>query len=71
MSTRIGSIRGTIHRIQITLLANEGESLDVDSTFFVPEKWRGNIIGYMGCLQRIRFAVDPSKNTFHFGKWSQ
>ena len=68
LSTRKGLFWGTIHRINLTLVANEGESLEVESTFFVPELWKGNYIGFMGCLQRLRFAIDPSKNFFHFGK---
>lgn len=69
LSTRQGLIWGTVHRITLTLVANQGQSLEVDSTFFVPELWKGNYIGFMGCLQRLRFAVDPGNNLFHFGKY--
>ncbi|MDH4187342.1 MAG: hypothetical protein OEV08_10110 [Nitrospira sp.] len=72
LSTRFGPIIGTLHRIDLTLLANSGQSLVVSSTCLVPQalpsEWKGNFIGYVGCLQRFRFAVDPSNNTFHFGK---
>lgn len=69
LSTRIGRKLGTIHRIPVTILANEGSSLYIDSTFFVPESWSGNFLGFMGCLQRFRFAIDPGNNIFHFGKY--
>ncbi len=73
LSTRLGQIRGTPHNITLTVLANEGDSLAIESTFLVPETmphaWKGNFIGYAGCLQRFCFAVDPSKNFFHFGKY--
>jgi hypothetical protein len=74
VSTRLGPIKGSIDRVDITVLANVGESIIVDCTVLVPDTlpstWRGNFIGYVGCLQRFRFAVDPSKNHFHFGKHS-
>lgn len=70
LSTRFGPIRGSIHRVPLTLVANEGETLELDSTVFLPQSWKGNFIGFMGCLQRIRFAVDPNSNTFHFGKYA-
>lgn len=32
-----------------------------------PEWRRGNFLGYEGFLNRIRFAIDPSDNSFYFG----
>ncbi len=68
LSTRRGSLEGTLHRIDIRIIAQEGQSLNVESTVFVTSDWRyGNFLGYPGFLQRLRFAVDPSRNFFHFG----
>jgi hypothetical protein len=59
--------------IPITLEANDGESLIVSSTVFVPDlelgqEWQlPNFLGLSGFLERIRFAVDPSTNLFYFG----
>ena len=55
-------------RTVTTLVADDGDSVDVDSTVFVSPEWRaGNFIGYAGLLERIRFAVDPGTNAFLFG----
>jgi len=52
----------------LTLLADEGESFELDTTLFASREWSlGNFIGYAGFLERIRFAVDPSTNDFYFG----
>jgi len=69
LSTRIGRLRGDLYRLPLTLLADEGENLEVEATVFLSPDWRGpNFIGYEGLLQRIRFAVDPETNLFYFGQ---
>jgi hypothetical protein len=69
LSTRLGVFQGTLYRGQVTLPADEGESLDLDATVFVCPDWPGpNFLGYQGLLQRVRFAVDPESNTFYFGR---
>jgi hypothetical protein len=69
LSTRFGRVHGTLFRGLITLLANEGRPLDVDSTIFISPDWTGpNFLGYQGLLQRIRFAIDPETNLFYFGQ---
>lgn len=66
-------IRGWLHRLDLTLRAEEGYELIIDATAFVPsveeEQWPGlpNIIGLEGCLERVRFAFDTSDETFYFG----
>lgn len=68
ISTRIGTIQGKLVRATTTLVADDGDSVDVDSTVFVSPDWpAGNFIGYAGLLERIRFAVDPGTNAFLFG----
>ena len=69
LSSRLGHYTGDLCRASITLLADEGDSLTVEATVFVCPDWSGpNLIGYNGLLERIRFAVDPSLNTFYFGR---
>lgn len=68
MSTRIGRIEGNLVRTAATLVAEDGDSVDVDSTVFVSHEWRQpTVIGYSGLLERIRFAIDPGTKSFVFG----
>lgn len=68
LATRHGLLRGTLVRRRIWLLAEEGDSLEVDATFWVAREWRyGHFLGYTGFLQRIRFALDPQSNQLFFG----
>jgi hypothetical protein len=74
MSTRLGKISGSLHRLNITLLAerNSGNDLTIESSVFVSEEWDGPIVlGYRGFLERIRFALDPGaisgEQIFYFG----
>jgi hypothetical protein len=72
ISTRSGVFRGKLIRTPLTLLADEGESFELDTTLFASHEWSlGNFIGYAGFLERIRFAVDPSTNDFYFGGLSE
>ena len=68
ISSRLGAVQGKLVRAKTTLVADDGDSLDVDSTVFVSREWpAGNFIGYTGFLERIRFAIDPRDNAFIFG----
>lgn len=71
LSTRLGKIKGHLVRIPLTLLADQGESLTLDATVFRPlaGEWPEDqfFLGYTCCLDRIRMAIDPSVNQFHFG----
>jgi hypothetical protein len=66
-------IQGKLHRLDLTLRAEEGDALTIDATAFVPSatetKWPGlpAIVGLEGCLDRARFAFDTSDETFYFG----
>lgn len=70
-------VRGNLYRLTLSFPADEGETLIVDSTAFVPDPqsslaW-GNFpsfIGLTGCLERMRFAVDPTSENFFFGPLS-
>lgn len=64
---------GTVHRVPVTLAATVGEPLTFEATAFVPELDDGEIwplpsyLGWQGCLDRIRFAVDPMEEVVYFG----
>ena len=67
-------IHGRLHRLQLTILPDDGEPLDIQATAFVPEpgeeeSWGDvpSILGLYGCLERLRFAVDPTTEMFYFG----
>jgi hypothetical protein len=68
ISSRHGTHDGKLVRVTAELLAEEGTSIQLDSTVFVSEDWTaGTFVGYHGLLERVRFAVDPSENSFLFG----
>lgn len=68
LATRRGLLRGNLVRRRVWVLAEEGDSLEVDATFWVAREWRyGHFLGYTGLLQRIRFALDPQSNQLYFG----
>jgi hypothetical protein len=66
-------VRGALHRLTLTLLAEDGEDMQLDVTAFVPDaSYEGvpelpSILGLHGCLERARFAFDPATDTFYFG----
>lgn len=70
-------VHGTLHRVALTLLAAEGESVNIEATAFIPQsndEWAESfpcILGMHGCLERLRFAVDPNNDTFYFGQLSE
>jgi hypothetical protein len=69
-------IRGLIYRTNFVLHAREGNGLDFQATAFVPDTDQSlptnllpvTFLGLHGCLERVRFAVDPSSETFYFGR---
>jgi hypothetical protein len=69
-------LQGMLHRVSLTLPAEVGNSLTIDATAFVPQlaphqEWSLNfqcVLGMLNCLERLRFAVDPSSDTFYFGE---
>jgi predicted aspartyl protease len=68
-------IKGDLLRMTITILAAEGRNLSVEATVFVPEltpsqEWKDlpTILGLVGFLERIRFAINPTNNHFYFGE---
>lgn len=71
LETRFGLLTGELRRWSVLLFAEEGRPMKIDASLFVSEDWREermpNFLGYEGFLQRLRFAIDPAHNSFHFG----
>jgi hypothetical protein len=66
--TKDGAFEGRLERASLELVADEGDALNFEATVWVCPDWRGGtFLGYAGLLDHIRFAVDPSDNSFHFG----
>lgn len=69
ISTRFGILSGQLVRVPVTLVADQGNSLDLEAVFFVSREWRGStFIGYTGFLDRLRVALDSPANLFYFGE---
>jgi hypothetical protein len=72
LSTRKGLMRGRLYRTALVLLAMEGASVEIEVTTFVPDDQTWNdeplFLGLFNCLDRVRFAMDPTADTFYFGK---
>jgi hypothetical protein len=70
LNTRHGNIDGRLEVAALTILAEDGASLDVNATVFVSQQWPGQtFLGYTGLLERIRFALDPQANNLYFGSY--
>lgn len=70
IGTREGVVDGRLEDATLTLLAQHGESVVVNARVFVSREWQGQtFLGYMGLLERIRFALDPQANDFYFGSY--
>ena len=72
---RNDTLDGYLHRLTIQFISSEGENLPVEATVFIPEpkpfqEWVEfpTVIGLNSCLERLRFAIDPSVNRFYFGE---
>jgi predicted aspartyl protease len=61
-------VSGQLVRAPVVLVADDGESLEIDATVFVSRDWSaGNFVGYSGLLESIRIALDAQTNHFYFG----
>lgn len=66
-------LRGVLHRIPLTILASQGDTITLEATAFVPDgstEWLDFpcILGIYLCLDRLRFAIDPMNEVFYFGE---
>jgi hypothetical protein len=70
LETRLGTFEGRLERLPVQFPAIEGEALRVEATWFVSEDWPGPLVlGWKGCLERFRFALDSREERFYFGEW--
>ncbi len=71
LSSRLGTYYGFLHREPLYLVG-EGEGgghLRLEATWFVSPEWQGPLVlGWRGCLERMRFAIDPGGEWFYFGE---
>jgi hypothetical protein len=67
--TNRGKRQGPLVRAVVTLVAETGDSLVVEATFFVPDDWPPGrlFIGYTGFVEFIRLGLDPQKQQLYFG----
>jgi hypothetical protein len=66
-------VRGGLHRLSITLLAQKGNPLFIESSVFVPhdidrDVWDNypTVIGLITFLDSLRFAIDSFEQKFYF-----
>lgn len=65
-------IKGNLYRANLEIQASQGSNLLQEVTVFVPnateEDWdeMPTILGLTGCLEFIRFAIDPIEEQFYF-----
>lgn len=70
IGTRDGVFEGRLEDATLTILAEDGESIVVNARVFVSQEWTGQtFLGYMGLLEKVRFALDPQANDFYFGSY--
>jgi len=67
--TCFGLLSGQLVRYPVSFHADEGVSVDVDATWFASTDWPGPpVVGWKGCLERLRFALDPAEERFYFAE---
>ena len=69
LNTWLGRKAGYLVRLPFTFLADEGDDVMTEGTFFLTPDWPEGLtfLGYSGLLDSIRFALDPQVNDFYFG----
>jgi len=66
LDTRFGLMVGELIRLPVTFVPDEGEPTTVEATWFLSADWPGPlVIGWKGCLERMRFACEPDIDAFH------
>jgi hypothetical protein len=76
MDTRLGCVDSRLYRLDVALLADEGDDLVISASVLLAPSWEGPpVLGYRGFLERIRFGLDPGlgnseEQWFFFGSAS-
>ena len=69
VSTRLGTFRGVVDRMDVTFRGADEVSLTVDCTWIIIDDWTGpTVLGWKGCLERFRFTFEPLDNWFYFAE---
>jgi hypothetical protein len=69
LHSRFGTITGRLVRIPLCFRAEEGQQVTMEATWFISADWPGPpVLGWKGCLERIRFALDPGEESFYFAE---
>jgi hypothetical protein len=67
LHSRLGTFPGRLERAPVRFSARAGDTVEVEATWFVSIEWPGPmVIGWKGCLERLRFALDPGEDSFYF-----
>ena len=70
LHTRFGLLSGELVRVPLVFPADEGEPAEIEATWFLSPDWPGPIvIGWSGCLERMKFAFAPRENDFYFAEY--
>jgi hypothetical protein len=66
------AVRGSLHRTEVSFLAERGDDLTIECSVFVPERFEvpQTFLGLTSCLESIFFAIDPLNEVFYFGPQS-
>jgi hypothetical protein len=68
LHSRLGTFPGRLERAPLRFPATAGDTVELEATWFISNEWPGPVvIVWKGCLERIRFALDPGKDEFYFG----
>jgi len=70
LSYRGGSAQGKLVQATISVMADEGESLTIEGTVFIPtDGWPTgrHFLGYHGFLENVRIAIAAQTNDLYFG----
>jgi hypothetical protein len=76
MHTRFGLLTGRLETVPVEFRSADAGSpagddtlIRIDATWFISEEWPGPaVIGWKGCLERMRFGVDPGQDMFYFAE---
>lgn len=65
-------VEGSLHRIPLSFLAEEGQDVTIETSVFVPRdvELPTSFVGLASCLESIFFAIDPMNEVFYFGPQS-
>jgi hypothetical protein len=70
LHSRFGLLTGELIRLLVVFVADEGQPAEIEATWFLSPDWPGPlVIGWKGCLERMRSAFDPRESDFYFAEY--